>query len=81
MNQERVTFRLLENIHRVVLDQSDEIVNLKKELQEIKSYFSPKMLLIYFSFILAQFITVSFYIAHQESKIEELTRQVESKKK
>ena len=81
MNQERVTFRLLENVHRVVLDQSDEIVNLKKELQEIKSYFSPKMLLIYFSFILAQVITVSFYIAHQESKIDELTRQIENKKK
>ena len=81
MNQQRVNFRLLENIHRVVLDQSDEIVNLKKELQEIKSYFSPKMLLIYFSFILAQVITVSFYIAHQQSKIDELTRQIENKKK
>jgi hypothetical protein len=83
MDQDRVNFRLLENIHRVVLDHADEIVDLKKELQEIKSYFSPKMLLIYFSFILAQVITVSFYIAHQESKIEELTKQIEtlSKKK
>ena len=81
MNQQRVNFRLLENIHRVVLDQSDEISDLKKELKEIKSYFSPKMLLIYFSFILAQVITVSFYIAHQESKIDELTRQIENKKK
>ena len=81
MNQERVNFRLLENIHKVVLDQNDEITDLKKTIEEIKSYFSPKMLLIYFSFILAQVITVSFYIAHQESKIDELTRQIENKKK
>jgi len=83
MDRERVNFRLLENIHKVALDHGDEIVNLKKEIQEIKSYFSPKMLIIYFSFILAQVITVTFYIAHQESKIEELNKQVEtvSKKK
>jgi hypothetical protein len=83
MDQNRVTFRLLENIHKVVLDHGDELADLKKELQEIKSYFSPKMLLIYFSFILAQVITVSFYIAHQQSKIDELTKQIEtlSKKK
>ena len=78
MDQERVNFRLLENIHKVALDHGDEIVNLKKEIQEIKSYFSPKMLIIYFSFILAQVITVTFYIAHQESKIEELNKQVET---
>ena len=77
MDRERVNFRLLENIHKVALDHGDEIVNLKKEIQEIKSYFSPKMLIIYFSFILAQVITVTFYIAHQESKIEELNKQVE----
>jgi len=83
MDQNRVTYRLLENIHKVVLDHGDEIADLKKELQEIKSYFSPKMLLIYFSFILAQVITVSFYIAHQQTTIEELTKQIEtlSKKK
>jgi len=78
MDRERVNFRLLENIHKVALDHGDEIVNLKKEIQEIKSYFSPKMLIIYFSFILAQVITVTFYIAHQESKIEELNKQVET---
>jgi len=78
MDQERVNFRLLENIHKVVLDHGDEIMNLKKEIQEIKSYFSPKMLIIYFGFILAQVITVTFYIAHQESKIEELNKQVET---
>ena len=78
MDRERVNFRLLENIHKVALDHGDEIVNLKKEIQEIKSYFSPKMLIIYFSFILAQVITVTFYIANQESKIEELNKQVET---
>jgi anti-sigma regulatory factor (Ser/Thr protein kinase) len=83
MDQNRVTFRLLENIHKVVLDHGDEIADLKKQLDEIRSYFSPKMLIIYFGFILAQVITASFYIAHQESKIEELTKQIEtlSKKK
>jgi hypothetical protein len=81
MNQERVTFRLLENVHKVVLDHGDEIVDIKKEVKEVKSYFSFKMLMIYFGFILAQVITVSFYIAHQESKIDELTRQIENKKK
>jgi hypothetical protein len=30
MDQERVNFRLLENIHRVVLDQTDEIIDIKK---------------------------------------------------
>ena len=78
MDRERVNFRLLENIHKVALDHGDEIVNLKKQLDEIKSYFSPKMLIIYFGFILAQVITASFYIAHQESKIEELTKQIET---
>ena len=79
MDQERVNFRLLENIHRVVLDQSDEIIDIKKKLKEVRSYFSPKMLLIYFSFILAQVITASFYIAHQESKIETLMKQIDKK--
>ena len=81
MNRERINFRLLENINRVVLDHGDEISNIKKELNEIKSYFSPKMLIIYFGFVLAQVITASFYIAHQESKIEELTKQIETLKK
>jgi hypothetical protein len=79
MDQERVNFRLLENIHRVVLDQADEIIDIKKKLKEVRSYFSPKMLLIYFSFILAQVITASFYIAHQESKIEILMKQINKK--
>ena len=52
MNRERVNFRLLENINKVTLDHGDEIADIKKELKEIKSYFSPKMLIIYFSFIL-----------------------------
>jgi hypothetical protein len=81
MNQDRVNFRLLENIHKVALDHGDEITDIKKDVEEIKSYFSPKMLIIYFTFILAQVITVSFYIAHQESKIEEITKQLEKSKK
>jgi hypothetical protein len=79
MNQDRVTFRLLENVHRVVLDHGDEIAVLKKTIDEIKSYFSPKMLIIYFSFILAQVITVSYYIAQQEAKIEAIMKRLEKK--
>jgi hypothetical protein len=79
MDQERVTFRLLENVHRVVLDHGDEIIVLKKEINEIKSYFSPKMLVIYFSFILAQVITVSYYIAQQETKLEVIIKKLEKK--
>ena len=79
MDQERVNFRLLENVHRVVLDHGDEIAILKKTIDEIKSYFSPKMLIIYFSFILAQVITVSYYIAQQEAKIEAIMKKLEKK--
>jgi hypothetical protein len=79
MDQDRVTFRLLENVHRVVLDHGDEIVVLKKTIDDIKSYFSPKMLIIYFSFILAQVITVSYYIAQQEAKIEAIMKKLEKK--
>jgi hypothetical protein len=79
MDQNRVTYRLLENVHRVVLDHGDEIVVLKKTIDDIKSYFSPKMLIIYFSFILAQVITVSYYIAQQEAKIEAVMKKLEKK--
>jgi hypothetical protein len=79
MDQDRVTFRLLENVHRVVLDHGDEIAVLKKTIDEIKSYFSPKMLVICFSFILAQVITVSYYIAQQEAKIEAIMKRLEKK--
>ena len=79
MNQERVTFRLLENVHKVVLDHGDEIVSLRKEIKEVKSYFSFRMLMIYFAFILGQVIAVSFYIAHQESKIDMLMEKVQKK--
>jgi hypothetical protein len=79
MDQDRVTFRLLENVHRVVLDHGDEIVTLKKTTDEIKSYFSPKMLIIYFGFILAQVITVSYYIAQQETKLETIIKKLEKK--
>ena len=50
-----------------------------KTIDEIKSYFSPKMLIIYFSFILAQVITVSYYIAQQEAKIEAIMKKLEKK--
>ena len=79
MNQDRVNFRLLENVHRVVLDHGDEITEIKKKVKEIKSYFSFKMLMIYFAFILGQVIAVSFYIAHQESKIDILMEKVQKK--
>ena len=79
MDQDRVTFRLLENVHRVVLDHGDEIAVLKKTIDEIKSYFSPKMLIIYFSFILAQVVTVSYYIAQQEAKIEAIMKKLDKK--
>jgi hypothetical protein len=79
MDQERVNFRLLENVNRVVLDHGDEISALKKTIDEIKSYFSPKMLIIYFSFILAQVVTVSYYIAQQEAKIEAIIKKLEKK--
>ena len=79
MDQNRVTYRLLENVHRVVLDHGDEIIQIKKQIKEIKSYFSFKMLMIYFVFILGQVIAVSFYIAHQESKIDMLIEKVQKK--
>jgi hypothetical protein len=37
------------------------------------------MLVIYFSFILAQVITVSYYIAQQEAKIEAIMKRLEKK--
>ena len=45
MDQDRVTFRLLENVHRVVLDHGDEIAVLKKTIDEIKKigFFEPKV--------------------------------------
>ena len=79
MDQERVNFRLLENVHRVVLDHGDEIIQIKKQIKEIKSYFSFKMLMIYFTFILGQVVAVSFYIAHQESKIDILMEKIQKK--
>jgi uncharacterized coiled-coil protein SlyX len=73
----RVTFRVIENLHKVVLDHSDEISYIKKNLKEIKGYFSPKMLIIYFGFILAQVIGVTFWVAKQQTTIELLTKEVD----
>ena len=76
MNQNRINYRILENVRRVTLDQNDKICAIKKEIKEVKSYFSFKMLMFYFGFILAQAITVSFYIAKQQSKIEQLEMKI-----
>ena len=73
----RVTYRVIENLHKVVLDHSDEISYIKKNLKEIKGYFSPKMLIIYFGFILAQVIGVTFWVAKQQTTIELLTKEVD----
>jgi uncharacterized coiled-coil protein SlyX len=77
MDIRRVTYRVIENLHKVVLDHSDEISYIKKNLKEIKGYFSPKMLIIYFGFILAQVIGVTFWVAKQQTTIELLTKEVD----
>ena len=50
MDTSKVTFRLIQNIQKVLLDHGDEIAYIKRNLKEIKGYFSPKMLIIYFGF-------------------------------
>jgi len=76
----RVTYRLVENIQKIVLDHGDEIVEIRKALKELKSYFSPKMLIIYFSFILTQVIGITYWVSKQETTIAILTREVEELK-
>jgi cell division protein FtsB len=77
METSKVTFRLIQNIQKVLLDHGDEISYIKKNLREIKGYFSPKMLIIYFGFILAQVIGVTFWVAKQQTTIELLTKEVD----
>jgi hypothetical protein len=77
METSKVTFRLIQNIQKVLLDHGDEIAYIKKNLREIKGYFSPKMLIIYFGFILAQVIGVTFWVAKQQTTIELLTKEVD----
>jgi len=76
----RVTYRLVENIQKIVLDHGDEIAEVRKALKELKSYFSPKMLIIYFSFILTQVIGITYWVSKQETTIAILTREVEELK-
>jgi hypothetical protein len=76
----RVTYRLVENIQKIVLDHGDEIAEVRKALKELKSYFSPKMLIIYFSFILTQVIGITYWVSKQETTIAVLTREVEELK-
>jgi hypothetical protein len=76
----RVTYRLVENIQKIVLDHGDEIAEVRKALKELKSYFSPKMLIIYFSFILTQVIGITYWVSKQETTIALLTREVEELK-
>jgi len=77
MDTSKVTFRLIQNIQKVLLDHGDEIAYIKRNLKEIKGYFSPKMLIIYFGFILAQVIGVTFWVAKQQTTIELLTKEVD----
>ena len=77
MDTSKVTYRLIQNIQKVLLDHGDEIAYIKRNLKEIKGYFSPKMLIIYFGFILAQVIGVTFWVAKQQTTIELLTKEVD----
>lgn len=77
MDTSKVTFRIIQNIQKVILDHGDEIAYIKRNLKEIKGYFSPKMLIIYFGFILAQVIGVTFWVAKQQTTIELLTKEVD----
>jgi len=77
MDTSKVTLRLIQNIQKVLLDHGDEIAYIKRNLKEIKGYFSPKMLIIYFGFILAQVIGVTFWVAKQQTTIELLTKEVD----
>ena len=77
MDTSKVTFRIIQNIQKVILDHGDEIAYIKRNLKEINGYFSPKMLIIYFGFILAQVIGVTFWVAKQQTTIELLTKEVD----
>ena len=77
MDLSRVTYRLTENLRKVVLDHNDELRDIKQSLKEIKHYFSFKMLVIYFVIILTHVITITFWVSKQETKIEILIKEVE----
>ena len=81
MDIARITYRLTENLRKVVLDQGDELQEIKTSLKEIKNYFSFKMLMIYFTIILTHVITITFWVSKQETKLDILTKEVENLKK
>ena len=80
MDIARITYRLTENLRKVVLDQGDELQEIKTSLKEIKYYFSFKMLIIYFTIILTHVITITFWVSKQDTKLDILTKEVENLK-
>ena len=80
MNIGRITYRLVENLRKVVLDHGDELRDIKKNLSEIKHYFSFKMLVIYFTIILTHVVTITFWVAKQDSAIAILQRELQELK-
>ena len=80
MNLGRVTYRLVENLRKVVLDHGDELRDIKKSLNEIKHYFSFKMLIIYFTIILTHVVTITFWVAKQDAAIVILQRELQELK-
>jgi len=81
MDIARITYRLTENLRKVVLDHGDELQEIKTGLKEIKHYFSFKMLMIYFTIILTHVVTITFWVSKQETKLDILTKEVENLKK
>jgi polysaccharide deacetylase 2 family uncharacterized protein YibQ len=80
MDMARITYRLVENLRKVVLDHGDELQDIKKSIKEIKHYFSFKMLMIYFVFILTQAIAITFWVSKQDTTIAILQREVQELK-
>jgi len=73
----RITYRLTENLRKVVLDHGDELQEIKTNLKEIKHYFSFKMLIIYFTIIITHVVTITFWVSKQDIKLDILTKEVE----
>jgi len=80
MNIGRITYRLVENLRKVVLDHGDELRDIKKSLSEIKHYFSFKMLIIYFTITLTHVVTITFWVAKQDAAIIILQRELQELK-
>jgi len=78
MDMGRITYRLTENLRKVVLDHNDELRDIKQSLKEIKHYFSFKMLIIYFIIVLTHVITITFWVSKQETKIDILIKEVQN---